>query len=197
MAVLPSLSFLLLKTCCGGGSYGHIVVVGCGVVLLSLSLQQVDTTKKWLGGLVVNTLNLYKAHTFDECNNYSNRPTEPISTWCLCQGIFMAISCGSHGGKSTMLVGSMFHWYKAKHPKSTRISIRRQFLGLASFPNFAFFAIYFAKLAIFRKAAVSKFRAKSNFLKISPKNQENDHFWGLNFVLKVIFEMADFGLVRT
>jgi hypothetical protein len=50
----------------------------------------------------------------------------------------MAISCESHSGKSTMLVGSMFHWYNynAKRPKSTRISIRRQFLGLASLPNF-------------------------------------------------------------
>jgi hypothetical protein len=54
----------------------------------------------------------------------------------------MAISCESHGGKSTMLVGSMFHWYKAKHLKSTRISTRRQFLGPASLPNFAFFAIF-------------------------------------------------------
>jgi hypothetical protein len=80
----------------------------------------------------------------------------------------MAVSCESHGGKSTMLVGSMFHWYKAKHPKSTRISIQRQFLGLVSLPNFAFLHIC-AKLAIFRKAAVSKFHAKGDFLKKSSK----------------------------
>jgi hypothetical protein len=47
----PPLSFLLLKTCCGDGSNGHVVVVGCGVVLLSLSLHQVDTTPKMVGGI--------------------------------------------------------------------------------------------------------------------------------------------------
>jgi hypothetical protein len=51
MAVLPPLSFLLLKTCCGDGNDGHVVAVGCGVVLLSLSLHQVDTTPKMVGGI--------------------------------------------------------------------------------------------------------------------------------------------------
>jgi hypothetical protein len=49
----------------------------------------------------------------------------------------MTISCESHGGKFT--VGSMFHWYKAKRPKFTKISIRRQLSGFASLLNFAFF----------------------------------------------------------
>jgi hypothetical protein len=47
----PPLSFLLLKTCCGDGSDGHVVVVGCGVILLSLSLHGEDTTPKMVGGI--------------------------------------------------------------------------------------------------------------------------------------------------
>ncbi len=98
----------------------------------------------------------------------------------------MSISCESHGGKSTMLVGSMFHWHKAKRPKCTRISIWR----------LEFFCEIFAKSAIFRKAAVSKFCAKGSFLKKSSKNREIDNFWGPNFALRAIFKMADIGLVR-
>ena len=108
----------------------------------------------------------------------------------------MAISCESHSGKSTMLVGSMFCWYKAKCLNSARIFIQRQFWGFASLPNFTFFAKIFAKLAIFRKAAVSKFCAKGSFLKKSSKNREIDNFWGPNFALRAIFKMADIGLVR-
>jgi hypothetical protein len=93
----------------------------------------------------------------------------------------MAISCESHGGKSTMLVGSMFHWYKAKHLKSTRIFIRRQFSGLASLPNFAFFVIFFAK---------------GDFLKKSPENQEIEDFLGPNFALRAVSKMANFCLLR-
>ncbi len=108
----------------------------------------------------------------------------------------MAIHCESHDGKSTMLVGSMFHWYKAKRPKSTRISIWRQFSGLPSLPNFASVAMFLQNWQFFRKAEVSEFRANGNFLKKSPKNREIDNFWGPNFALRAIFEMADFGLVR-
>jgi hypothetical protein len=79
----------------------------------------------------------------------------------------------------------MFCWYKAKCLNSARISIQRQFWGFASLPNFTFFAKIFAKLAIFRKAAVSESRAKGDFQRISKKSK-NWQFGGSKFHAVVI-----------
>jgi hypothetical protein len=77
----------------------------------------------------------------------------------------MAMSCESHGRKSTMLVGSMFHWYKAKCLKSMRISIRRQFWGLISHPNFAFFAKFLQSRQFSGKRQFPNFARRVIFLK--------------------------------
>jgi hypothetical protein len=84
----------------------------------------------------------------------------------------MAISCETHGSKSTMLVGSMFHWYKAKHPKSKRIFIRRPFSGLASLPNLHF-SQNFHKIGNFQESGRFQILREGRFFEEITKKLNN------------------------
>jgi hypothetical protein len=89
------------------------------------------------------------------------------------QSLFrLGVFVESHGGKSTMLVGSMFHWYKAKHPKSTRISIGGNFGGSRAFRT-SRSSQNFHKISNFQESSGFQISRKGQFFEEITKKLRN------------------------